>query len=306
MRLLAACCAAGLLLASCSTGDTTREAAPKASGVPAPPPPEPPKAPPLTAEPATFETADKIPLSGTLYLSKDEASPILILVHRFRGDRSEWDGLAKRLAEAKRRYTVLAFDLRGHGESKSSSGKRRVDWADMGPKDVPLFVEDVHAATRFALERTQGKATRVVLVGSSLGGAIAARAASEDSHVVAVGLVSPGAQIEGFDVYHPFADVRMLPAFLAGAKDDNVSREPIDGLSRMAKDLATVKSYEGRGHGAFGLAAEGPALFTDLETWLDGVYDKEPVEREIKASKADGKKLVKPEAKKPEAKQDKG
>jgi pimeloyl-ACP methyl ester carboxylesterase len=252
----------------------------------------PPREPALTSEPATFETPDKIPLSGTLYLSKTQGAPLLILVHRFRGDRSEWDGLSKRMAETQKRFSVLAFDLRGHGESRSSSGKKRLDWADMGAKDVPLFVDDVEAAMRFGKERS--KATRVVLVGSSLGAAVAAKAASEDASVVALGLVSPGAQIEGYDVYHPFADVRMLPSFLAGAKDDNVSREPIDGLSRMAKENATVKSYDGRGHGAFGLSAEGDAIFADLEEWLESMFDKEPISREIKTrTEANAKKKEK-------------
>lgn len=289
MRLLAACVAVGLVSVACSTGDARKDVPKAVPSTAAVTSAEPPKEPPTTPETVTFETADKIPLSGTLYLSKDAAAPLLILVHRFRGERAEWDGLTARLAAAKRRYTVLAFDLRGHGSSRSASGKTQLDWGTMGSKDIPAFVTDVHAAMRYAAERSKNDAARVVLVGSSLGGAIAARAASEDARVVALGLVSPGAQIEGYDVYHPFADVRSLPSFLAGAKQDNVSREPIDALSRMAKEMATVKSYEGRGHGAFGLAAEGDALWADLEAWLDGVFDKEPTTREIKA-RAEGTK----------------
>lgn len=289
MRLLTASVAVGLVLVACSTGDSKREAPKAAPSTAAVTSAEPPPEPPIVPEAVTFETADKIPLSGTLYLSKDAAAPLLILVHRFRGERAEWDGLTRRLAAAKRRFTVLSFDLRGHGASRSSSGKTTIDWSTMGPKDVPRFVDDVHAAVNYAAQRTKNESPRAVLVGSSLGAAIAARAASEDARVIAVGMVSPGAQIEGYDVYHPFADVRALPSFIAGAQQDNVSREPVDALSRMAKDMGTVKNYEGRGHGAFGLAAEGDALWTDLESWLDGVFDKEPIAREIKA-RAEGPK----------------
>ena len=193
------------------------------------------------------------------------------------------------MAEASQRYTILNFDLRGHGESRSASGKKRIDWADMKEKDVPALVGDVRAALDYAFERTSGKASRAVVLGSSLGAALAARAASQDARVVAVGLVSPGAAIMGYDVYHPFADVRALPSFIAGAKDDNVSKEPLDGLSSMAKDAATVKRYEGRGHGAFGLVQEGDPLWQDLDTWLMGVFDAEPVAREL-APRTDAKK----------------
>jgi alpha-beta hydrolase superfamily lysophospholipase len=252
--------------------------------------PEPPKEPATPSEEVTFETADKIPLSGTLYLAKDPTAPLVVLLHRYRGERVEWAPLASRLAEAPKRYTVLNFDLRGHGKSKSASGKKKLDWADMKPKDMPAFVEDVHAAIKYGLERTEGKARGVVLVGSSLGAAFAARAASEEAKVVALAVVSPGAAIEGYDVYHPFADVRMLPSFIAAAKDDNVARDPVSALTQMAKEHGTVKIYDGRGHGAFGLAQEGTQLFTDLVDWLMSVYDAGTVERTIVPKAAGDKK----------------
>jgi pimeloyl-ACP methyl ester carboxylesterase len=289
MRLASAFAAAGLVLFGCHCSEEhPPKKAPAASA--SVKPPEAPKEPATPSEEVTFETADKIPLSGTLYLAKDPAAPAVVLVHRFRGDRTEWAPLATRLAEADKRYTILNFDLRGHGKSKSASGKKRIDWADMKPKDMPAFVDDVHAAVEYALGRSEGKANGVVLVGSSLGAAFAARAASEDARVVAVGVVSPGAAIEGYDVYHPFADVRMLPSFIASAKEDNVAREPVSALAQMAKEHGTVKTYEGRGHGAFGLSQEGPQLFIDLTDWLTSIYGTGPVERTIVTRAADDKK----------------
>lgn len=282
--------AAFAALACSSSGEAPRVTAKSSAPIAPPAPvPEAPKEPPTPSEEVSFETADKIPLAGTFYVAKDPAAPILVLVHRFRGDRQEWTPLTKLLVEAPRRYSIVSFDLRGHGASKSASGRKELAWPDMKEKDMPLFVEDVHAALRFAFERSQGKATRAVVVGSSLGAAIGARAASQDARVVAVGMVSPGAAIRNYDVYHPFADVRMLPSFLAGAKEDTVSREPIDGLSRMAKDLGTVKLYDGRGHGAAGLAQETGAVFGDLNDWLMSVFDAQPVPREL-APRGDSKK----------------
>ena len=289
-------CSPAVLVALCVLGCSCSKdkpqptpTAPSASASVAPP--AVPKEAPTPSEEVTFETEDKVPLAGTLYLAKDPAAPLLVLVHRYRGDRQEWAPIAARLASSDKRYSMLTFDLRGHGASRSGVGKKRLDWADMTPKDVPVFVNDVHGAIKYGLSRTDGKSTRVVLVGSSLGAAIAARAASEDARVVAIGMIAPGAAIEGFDAYHPFADVRTLPSFLAGAKDDNVSKEPIDGMTRMAKELATVKLYDGRGHGAFGLLAEGDKLPEDLETWLMGVFEAQPISREIIPREADtGKK----------------
>ncbi len=283
MRFVPAVAAAGLTALACNgrhgPKGATRGVEPVASASTSAAPPEKPKEPPTPSQAITFETRDKIPLSGTIYLAKDETAPVLVFVHRYRGDRQEWAPLANLLASAEHRYTIVNFDLRGHGESKSASGKKRLDWADMKEKDAPAFVGDVLAALDYGFERS--KATRAVVVGSSLGAALAARAASEDARVVAVALVSPGAAIQGFDVYHPFADVRTLPSFLAAAKGDNVALDPMDALSRMAKDLATVKSYDGQGHGAFGLSAEGAPIFADLENWLMTVFDAQPVTRQI-------------------------
>jgi len=270
-------------VSACRSNEAAKSGPPKvASAAPsASAAPEGPKEPPAVAEQVTFPTKDGASLAGTLYLAKDPAAPVLVLVHRYRGDRSEWTKVEERLASATKRYTVLSFDLRGHGDSRSGAGKKRLDWADMKPKDVPVLVDDVHAAVDYAISRTGGKATRVVLAGSSLGAALAARAASQDARVVAIAMVAPGAAIEGFDVYHPFADVRMLPSFLVSANGDNVAKEPIDGLSRMAKENAKVVSYQGRGHGAYGMISEGDPLDVDLTEWLMGVFDSQPVERAL-------------------------
>ena len=265
----------------CSSQGSPRPTPSVASAVASATLPVAPKDPTSVAEEVTFPTEDKVPLAGTLYLAKDPSAPLLVLVHRYRGDRQEWAPLATHLASSEKRYNTLMFDLRGHGASRSGVGNKKLDWATMTPKDMPAFVTDVRAAVGYGVARTGEKSSRVVLVGSSLGAAFAARAASEDARVVAIGLVSPGAAIEGYDAYHPFADVRMLPSFLAGAKDDNVSKEPIDGMSRMAKELATVKSYDGKGHAAFGLFAEGDPLAKDLEEWLMGVFDAQPIPRDI-------------------------
>lgn len=283
--------ALGVLQVGCSSCKKTapRTTAKPSATVEPPKAPEAPRAPPSQPEEVTFEGAGKVMLAGTLYPAEDKAAPIVVLVHRFWGDRAEWAPFATRLAAAEKRYTVLNFDLRGHGASRTGARKKSFDAAGMVAKDIPELVDDVHAALHFAVERSGGKADRAVLVGSSLGAAIAARAASQDPMVVALALVSPGAAIQGFDVYHPFADVRMLPSFLAGAKDDNVCKDPLDGLARMAKESATLKLYPGNAHGAYGLAAEGGQLFEDLEAWLMQVFDARRVERAI-VPRAEGTK----------------
>ena len=153
----------------------------------------------------------------------------------------------------------------------------------------PPLLLPVRVNLRRGLGRESTQRSRTFLY-ASLGAAFAARAAGQESKVVALAVVSPGAAIEGFDMYHPFAEVRMLPSFIAAAKEDNVAREPVTALGQMAREHGTVKNYDGRGHGAFGLGQEGTQLFTDLVEWLMSVYDAGPVERTIVPREGSDKK----------------
>lgn len=73
----------------------------------------------------SFETVDRVNLSGTFYKgSKGSDAPAIMMVHRFFSDRTAkgWEGLAMHLRD-KLGASVLTFDLRGHGGSKSVHAK---------------------------------------------------------------------------------------------------------------------------------------------------------------------------------------
>lgn len=234
--------------------------------------------PPTPSKPTTLETADGVTLAGDLLLSAEPTAPVLVLIHSFRVDRSEWGPLVEKMAAAERRYTIVNVDLRGHGASRGGKdGGKTFDFSTIKPEDVEQLVQDVEAAAKHGVEATGGRASSVVLLGSSLGAALAAKAASTVPKVSAVGLVSPGAAIHGFDVYRPFADVRALPAFIGASGADNVSREPLAALTKMAKK-GTVKTYEGQAHSARWIGKDQPALWDDLAAWLSQVYDAKPSE----------------------------
>jgi pimeloyl-ACP methyl ester carboxylesterase len=82
-------------------------------------------------------------------------SPLLVLIHGGRDHARNWDFVAARL---RKRYHVIAPDLRGHGDSA---------WAYGAQYSMPDFLLDLHQLLRHL------DAPPVVLVGHSLGGAIA-------------------------------------------------------------------------------------------------------------------------------------
>lgn len=124
---------------------------------PAGAPPEP--------EAVSFGTAD----GGIVHADRwGEGGHWVVLVHGARFDKGSWEAQARDLAEAG--LTALAIDLRGYGRSKPGGASSDGGLLDEG---YPL---DVLAALRFA--RAEG-AEEVSVLGGSLGGWAAARAAVE-------------------------------------------------------------------------------------------------------------------------------
>lgn len=243
-------------------GAPTASAGPLASGtLPVPVVPTP-------VKPVSFASKDGAALSGDLYLSPEPNAPAVVLVHRLSGERAELAPLADRLKVAAKRYTILNFDLRGHGASKAPPKAKRDD-SSAASNDVEAAIAEVEELA---------KPRSIVLVGTSLGAALISEVAFASPKVSALALISPGAAIAGHDLYRPYAEVRNLPTFIAGAKDDTVSKLPLDTLEKMAMS-PTVKRYDGSRHSAAFLGAEHPELWSDLETWLIGVFDEAPKER---------------------------
>lgn len=113
---------------------------------------------------------------GAIYVDDGggkEGLPVVFL-HSFSGDSAHW---SSQLAHLRHHRRALAIDLRGHGKS---AGPRDNDYA------VGSFVKDLEAVVdKLALKR-------FVLVGHSLGGAVAANYAGNHPRRVA-GLVLVGA-----------------------------------------------------------------------------------------------------------------
>ncbi|MFI5315971.1 MAG: alpha/beta fold hydrolase [Myxococcota bacterium] len=79
--------------------------------------------------------------------------PALLLTHGFSGSSADWGKLVGPLSE---RYTVITWDLRGHGRSDS-------------PADPAAYSVEVSLADMAAL-LDRARAARAVIVGHSLGG----------------------------------------------------------------------------------------------------------------------------------------
>lgn len=109
--------------------------------------------------PLSTKSADGIPLRYRVYgREADPAQPVLLFIHGWSADSSYWDA---QIYPLKDRYTVVTLDLAGHGES----GITRRRWT------MDAYADDVVAVAERVPDRP------LVLIGQSMGGAVALQAA---------------------------------------------------------------------------------------------------------------------------------
>lgn len=131
----------------------------------------------LVYEEVSFFTSDGLQLSGW-FLPSRQGRAAVILGHGFTRSRQELLDVAAMLQ--RNCYNVLLFDWRAHGESE---GERTT----FGYKEV----QDVAAALDFVSSRHEVDPERIGVLGKSLGGAIAIRAAADLPQLKAVVSDSP-------------------------------------------------------------------------------------------------------------------
>ena len=105
----------------------------------------------------TVDSFDKVPI---VYQKAGNGVQALVFVHCWGCDKSYWEGQLKYFSD---KYTVIAIDLAGHGES----GLERKEWSiENYGKDVKAVVE-------------KEKLTDVILIGHSMGGPVVLSAAEQ-------------------------------------------------------------------------------------------------------------------------------
>ena len=124
-----------------------------------------------------YNQQDDIHLVGWYIPPKNGA--VIILLHGYGSNRLEMRSRAEVLVQ--HGYGVLLYDLRGHGESQGNV--RAFGWEDVG---------DVHTALTFLSDREEVDADQIGILGFSVGGQIAIRAAAKFGQIKAILADDPG------------------------------------------------------------------------------------------------------------------
>ncbi len=173
-----------------------------------------------------FATADGISLAGTVF---GDGPAGVVLAHMFPTDQTSWHPYARQLAAEG--YRALAFDFRGYGRS---GGARRIDEIDL----------DVRAAAAYL--RSQG-ARRIVLVGASMGGTAAIKAAAQRVGEALV-VVSGPMRFRGLNVSPADLAGLAIPSLWITSAGDSVTPD-MRAMFAAAGGTKTLHVYSGSAHG---------------------------------------------------------
>jgi len=193
-------------------------------------------------------TSDDLTLEARLWGTGDE---YVILAHMRPADMASWFDFARVLAEEG--YTAMTFNFRGYGESEGVEG------------DFDVAV-DVRAAVDAALA---GGATRVHLIGASMGGT-GAVAASASNQIGATVTLSAPDEFEGVNAAS-YAQLVDNPMLLIAAEEDGTAAVDAAAIAAEAKGDAELVVLSGAQHGTNLFAEHGEEITVLILEFLAAV-----------------------------------
>ena len=236
-----------LLVVASACGSTERPADPPRESAPTPAEPPAPR-----IERVTFRANDGLTLVGSLRRGR-RGAPALILVHPLDSNRREWEPIVAAMPDD---LTILAFDMRGHGESVDRDG-HVVGWRAFATADWVQIVDDVNRAIDFVNEELAPE--RLVLGGASIGSSAVLLAAVEHPEVVGVFALSPGRAYRGLDTITPAPSLSERALLFVAAEGEAPAKEAAEELSRLSSGRTRIVGGNAHGVRMVGAAPELPA-----------------------------------------------
>jgi len=173
-----------------------------------------------------LKTEDDIKIVGDFYKGGEKG---IILLHMLSVTKKSMEEFALQLQE--KGYSVIAIDLRGHGQSD-------LNWEDFGDKEFNDMVNDVDAAKKF-LDKEKN-----AVIGASIGANLALKYANNVDAVVSL---SPSFNYKGLETKEDSSKINK-PVLIVSSEEDTQSSKDSRELGDMIQGSVT-KIYNGKGHG---------------------------------------------------------
>ncbi|MBI5881219.1 alpha/beta fold hydrolase [archaeon] len=173
---------------------------------------------------------DNVNLEATYCPGKENA---VIFLHMMNRDRHDWDSFAKKLNLMG--YTVISFDLRGHGDSD-------LNWMDFEDADYKPMVSDVGVAAQYIYDNNAVNIDRVYIIGASIGANLAVMYGVTDAKVKKVVMLSPGNDYHGINPLEALGKFSR-PALLVYSKRDRTAADVL-AMKQIGKGEREVIAYD--------------------------------------------------------------
>lgn len=203
-------------------------------------------------------TADEVNITA-VYTETNQATQAVLLLHMLGRDKSDYDNLSLYLQQ--NRFSVLAIDFRGHGNSD-------LDYTEFTDEDWQNLVVDVEAGVDFLESKGY---ERIAVVGASIGANAGFKQAVQDTRIDSLVLLSAGESYHGINITG-IALYYDRPVMIVAAMDDKEAAVAATRLyNAMENPYINLKVYPSGGHGTEMLKNQD-GLAATIVTWLQGTY----------------------------------
>lgn len=211
---------------------------------------------------------------------KGSESKAIILLHMMPATKESWNTFAEKINQAG--FSVLAIDLRGHGESvevKSEKLKiKSLNYKDFNDKEHQESILDIDGAFKWLIEQGIAK-KNIVIGGASIGANLSLQFMTQHPEVEKGLLLSPGLDYRGIQITPLIKQLQNgQKVFLVAAEDDAHSAQAIKELSKIEIIKVETKVYPTGGHGTT-LFQTHPNLIDELINWLNNEINSIPAYR---------------------------
>ena len=210
----------------------------------------------------SITTADGVSLAGTLYPAGPNA-PGLVLVHALGSTRQAWDRFAQKAQQVG--YSVIAFDIRGHGQSITQNGSD-IAYRTFRTKDWLGAINDIDAARTFLIN-SGADPKNTVIAGASIGANLALHYAVKFPDVPAIVMISPGLDYKGLTTRAKLVEFGERPVLLMTSTGDSYSAASCSTLKDIALGHCELREYAGTAHGT-DLLDTSPTALEQIFVWL--------------------------------------
>jgi pimeloyl-ACP methyl ester carboxylesterase len=218
-----------------------------------------------------FAAQGRVVVHGTLYPATEPRAAAVVLVHQLGSTRAEWAPLLEALREEPA-FTVLAIDLRGHGESNVDADGHALTFGDFDTAAWTDTQHDVTAAVDY-LRSTEAPVhpRRIALVGASIGATAVVRAAAEDRSLDVIATLSPGRAYRGVDSILVAVNMGERSFLGLASREESDSVETAEALARITGGCTEL--VDGHAHGV-ALFSESSELVGILARFLRESTDR--------------------------------